>query len=110
MEDELDIIIEENGDIRFVYSDALAEVFAGEEQTTVRASHVEPHPTRPGWLADMRPSGGPVLGRGWVRTPEAIAWSLAHEGNDGVASLPPFPTRADALAAEREWLRREKGL
>ena len=45
--------------------------------STVRASHVEPHPAG-GWTADLKPSGGPVLG--------------------------PFPLRSDALAAEREWL------
>lgn len=110
MADEMDIVVEADGTVRFVYDDALAEVFEGEQQETRRASHVEPHPARPGWLADMRPSGGPVLGRGWQRTPEAIAWSLANEGSDGIASLPPFQTRQEALAAEREWLRRERGL
>ena len=46
-------------------------------QTVARASHVEPHPAG-GWTADLKPSGGPVLG--------------------------PFPLRSDALAAERVWL------
>lgn len=109
MHDE-DILIDEHGNIRFVYSDTLDAVFSDESRVTRRASHVEPHPLRDGWLADMRPSGGPVLGRGWQRTPEAIEWSLAHEGNDGIRSLPPFSTRADALEAEREWLRKERGL
>lgn len=110
MADEFDILIGEAGDVSFVYSDDLAEVFAGEPQTTTRASHVEPHPTRPGWLADMRPSGGPVLGRGWERAQVSIAWSLEHEGADGIASLPPFETRQAALDAERQWLREHKGL
>jgi hypothetical protein len=52
---------------------------------------VEPHPTKNGWLADMRPVDGPVLGA------------------NGTSSE-PFKTRAEALAAEREWLRKEKGL
>ena len=108
--EDYDIIVTEGGDLQFVYADELAEVFAGEQQQTRRASHVEPHPTRNGWLADMRPSGGPVLGCGWQRTQEAIDWSLQHDGNDGVQSLPPFPTRAEALAAECEWLREERGL
>jgi hypothetical protein len=44
-----------------------------------RASHVEPDPNKPGeWYADLSPVGGPML--------------------DG------FKTRADALAAEEEWL------
>ena len=104
-----DIVINEDGTIQFVYDDELAAVFDGEEQTTTRASHVEPagdlcphcgtvarrfadcahaHVTR-GWLADMRPSGGPVL---------------VDADGEG------FKTRAAALAAEREWLRKEKGL
>ena len=45
--------------------------------STARASHVEPHPAG-GWTADLKPSGGPVLG--------------------------PYPLRSDALAAERAWL------
>jgi hypothetical protein len=110
MDEDYDLLIEEDGTIRYVYADDLAEAFEGEETTTIRASHVEPHPARAGWLADMRPSGGPVLGRGWERTPKAMEWSRRHEGNDGVVSLPPFPTRAEALAAERAWLRKEKGL
>jgi hypothetical protein len=44
-----------------------------------RASHVEPDSDGK-WCADMGPSVGPVLG--------------------------PFVTRREALAAEREWLRR----
>jgi hypothetical protein len=101
----------ENGEAKAVYADELSPVLQEMGAMTVkRASHVEPHPTRPGWLADMRPSGGPVLGRGWERTPEAIAWSLEHEGNDGVPSLPPFTTRQEALDAERQWLRDHAGL
>jgi hypothetical protein len=94
----------ENGQATFVYSDELAQALAPLGQATVtRASHVEPHPTRRGWLADMRPSGGPVLGCGWHRVPE-----MCDEA--GIASLPPFETREAALQAEREWLRVHKGL
>jgi hypothetical protein len=86
-----DILIDEQGNIRFIYSDELATVFEGQPQSTKRASHVEPatyplnNPT--GWVADMRPSGGPVIGQ-----------------------LSPFRTRAEALASEREWLRKHQGL
>lgn len=95
--DELDILIEADGTVRFVYDDRLAEVFEGEEATTVRASHVEPHGD--GWTADMRPSGGPVLfaNGAW----DGGTWDHVAE---------PFKTRQQALDAEREWLRREKGL
>ncbi len=47
-----------------------------------RASFVEPG--KGGWTADMGPSAGPVLG--------------------------PFGLRSEALRAERQWLRRERGL
>ncbi len=87
---EHDILIDENGDIAFVYDDELATVFDGEPTETKRASHVEPADGG-GWIADMRPSlpTGPTP-NGWL--------------------LGPFKTRAEALAAERDWLRRERGL
>jgi len=55
----LTILVEEDGTIRHIYDDILAPVFEGEEQQTVRASHVEPASTISwdGRLdSDMRPS------------------------------------------------------
>lgn len=101
-------VVIRNGVAEFIYGDDLAPL--ARHATVTRASHVEPHPTRPGWLADMRPSGGPVLGRGFERTPEAIAWSRHHHGTDGIESLPPFETRQAALDAELAWLRKHRGL
>ena len=90
---EHDILIDAKGGIAFVYSDDLAEVFAGEVLRTSRASHVEPFGQ--GWIADMRPSGGPVLfGTNTANPLGRVA----------------FPTRQAALDAERRWLREEKGL
>lgn len=90
MEDELSILIDSDGTIRHVYDDRLAPLLVDVGvKTTVRASHVEPHGD--GWIADMGPSGGPVL----------------FFDDDGCV---PFETRQAALDAEREWLRREKGL
>lgn len=90
---ERDILITESGDVRYVHDDELAQVFAGEPQWTTRASHVEPAREygldADGWVADMRPSGGPIL--------------LAPGSR-------PFATRALALLAERVWLREEWGL
>lgn len=75
---DLTIYVGDDGTIEHVYDDALADLFEGEGSiSTTRASHVEPHPNG-GWLADMGPVGGPVLG--------------------------PFHLRAEALAAERAWL------
>ena len=72
-----------DGTMVAVYEDAertLGAAVAGLREiadiVTRRASHVEPDGE--GWTADMAPMGGPVLG--------------------------PFPLRADALAAEHEWL------
>lgn len=92
-----DILIEPDGGVRFVYSDTLAEVFDGDAQETRRASHVEPATSigwdADGWIADMRPSGGPLL----------VADVIG-----GVKQ--PFRTRQAALDAERVWLRKEQGL
>lgn len=98
--DEQDILVDEDGTIRYVYTDALDAVFAEEPRSTMRASHVEPY--KGGWIADMGPSGGPWLfanGNG----PDPTLW----RGND---ALIPFATRQAALDAERAWLRKEKGL
>ena len=84
---ELDIVIEADGGVRFVADDLLAEVFDGERQVTTRVSFVEPDADSIDeirWMADLAPIAGPMLG--------------------------PFRTRAEALAAERNWLRQERGL
>ena len=91
----MDLVIEADGTVRFVYSDALAEVFAGEQLETTRASHVEPHPAG-GWYADMAPVGGPVLGDGTISVT--------------IGAARPFATRQAALDAERAWLREFRGL
>lgn len=75
------LFISPDGELSGIYADdldyrSLAAALGGDLSIT-RASHVEP--TAAGaWEADMAPSGGPVLG--------------------------PFPTRAEALAREVEWL------
>ena len=71
------------GELVFVYDDDLAGLLALGTSCVARASHVEParqesRSGNNGWIADLRPSGGPVLG--------------------------PFDTRGEALAAERKWL------
>ena len=71
------IVVEPDGEIRYIYDDALREIMRLGDAVITRASHVEP--TEQGeWTADMRPSDGPVLG--------------------------PFVTREEALQAERRWL------
>lgn len=103
----------QNGRLQFVYDDALADLMVEVGRGSVcRASHVEPHPSKAGWLADMTPSGGPVLGvDGAFSIVELLGDHAQHyQFHDGVRSLEPFKTRAEALAAERKWLTREKGL
>ncbi len=83
-----------DGHIRFVYDDELADLLDLGDAAVCRVSHVEPYDGSGGdefaalhknsWTADMRPVDGPVLG--------------------------PFKTRAEALAAERAWLTKERGL
>jgi hypothetical protein len=81
---------------------------------------VEPHPTRNGWLADMRPVDGPVLGAQgeWslvgVTTADTLAIVSEDEARaieaDIIEAMEPFKTRSEALAAEREWLSVNRGL
>jgi len=72
-----------NGEIQFIYSDALAPVIAAlGGGVTARASHVEPTPNGQ-WQADMSPVNGPCL--------------------------PPTATRAASLAQEVEWLEKRLG-
>jgi len=73
---EIQIVINE-GEIRFIHQDDLAEVFQTGKTTTRRASHLAPG--KGGWNADLRPVNGPVLG--------------------------PFNRRDTALQAEDNWLR-----
>jgi hypothetical protein len=70
------LTVDPSGALHCLYTEAidLSELGA---LTIRRASHVEPCPLG-GWVADMAPSAGPMLG--------------------------PFPTRSAALAAEVTWL------
>lgn len=96
---ELKVVVRDGGDLSFIYDDALASLcnLGAEVVVTTRASNVEPAPmagngvvpTTSGWIADMAPSGGPVLRR-----------------PDGT----PFLTRQEALQAEHEWLSEHLGL
>ncbi len=72
------IVITPEGEVRFVYADALRGLLALGAGQIVRASHVEP--TSEGqWVADLTPVGGPRLG--------------------------PYPLRSLALQVEEDWLR-----
>ncbi len=72
----MDIIISQNGQLRFIYNDDLLGLTELGETTVQRASHVEP--CDGGWSADMSPVDGPTLG--------------------------PFKTRSEALQHEVDWL------
>jgi hypothetical protein len=76
MTTEMELVVGCDGDVRCIYDEALDLRGIGRLQIT-RASHVEPD-AEGYWWADMRPSGGPVLG--------------------------PFSSRTEALTAERGWL------
>ena len=68
------------GQLRYIYSDALAPLNALGETKIVRASHVEPKGSE--WFADLSPIDGPILG--------------------------PYQLRDDALQAEVEWIHKNK--
>ena len=77
----VDVVITPDGDCKFIWSDDLAGLLGEGEATVRRASHVEFADGL--WVPDLRPIGGPVL--------------------------PGHARRADALAAEVEWLRANLG-
>jgi hypothetical protein len=76
MTDEMELVVGVDGVARCIYDEALDLREIGKLQIT-RASHVEPD-SDGNWIADMGPSGGPVLG--------------------------PYGSRSEALGAERGWL------
>lgn len=86
-----ELYFDTDGTIQHVFDDELADLFAEEAQAggvrVRRASHVEPFGL--GWMADMRPVGGPVL---------------LDTNTDNPLGRVAFKTRAAALAAERAWL------
>jgi hypothetical protein len=78
----IELTIREDGSIGAIHDDALAPLYDEGETTISRASNVEPIKTVTGdimWQADMSPVGGP--------------------------KLEPRRLRANALAAEVEWLK-----
>ena len=70
------LVIKPDGSVRCLYDEAVDLSSLG-SLTIQRGSHVEPDATG-GWLADLAPVDGPVLG--------------------------PFNRRSEALSAERDWL------
>jgi hypothetical protein len=70
------IKINEKG-IKFIYNDELRPLLQIGKSKIQRASHVEPTDDNK-WIADLAPSGGPILG--------------------------PFQTRTEALQAEVQWI------
>lgn len=80
---EIRLLIDGSGSVSGIYSDTLLTAFLGEGKIAIkRASHVEPCGTK--WIADMAPSGGPILG--------------------------PFATRGGALEEEARWLQLNRNL
>lgn len=81
MNDEIEIFIQPDGTLRFIYSDEIAEATRDlGKHHTQRASHVEPD-TDGNWTVDMSPIAGRPMNLG------------AHA------------KRSDAINAEVNWLR-----
>jgi hypothetical protein len=72
----MDLLVLPSGTVRAIYAEDLDLGVFG-RTTITRASHVEPD-GQGGWLADLTPVSGPVLG--------------------------PFSQRSRALGAEQAWL------
>lgn len=82
-EPQLRLIVDADGKVRFIWDDVLQPFMEMGTAYVKRASHVEPWPGG-GWIADLSPIEGPILG--------------------------PFELRGQALAAERQWLGKNAGL
>ena len=76
------ITVQSDGSLQFIWTDDLAELVTLGTAEITRASHVEPVGTE--WVADMGPSGGPILSG--------------------------FAKRSDAIDAEIAWLKQNRGL
>ena len=72
----MQLVVQSGGTVHCLYGEELDLPQLG-SLTIARGSHVEPDSSGQ-WTADMSPVHGPVLG--------------------------PFPSRSDALTAERQWL------
>ena len=77
-QNEFKIAIGPDGQLTAIYSDSLADLCEAGSAVVVRVSHVEPDPNGPGWIADLGPINGPMLG--------------------------PYRLREDALKAEMRFL------
>ena len=73
------LTIDDDGAVRCIYSDELADYFAETDAKIARASSVEPGPDGK-WIVDLTVSGGPVVGG--------------------------FRLRDDALRYEVDWLKK----
>ena len=77
----MEVRIDENGEVRFIYNDELVDLMEEGQAKVQRASTVEPGSDGL-WEVDLRMSGGPVMGG--------------------------FRLRQDALDAEVAWLKEHK--
>lgn len=57
---DIDLVVEVGGKLKFIYNDELHELLSFGESKITRVSYVEPFGLC--WMADMAPVGGPILG------------------------------------------------
>lgn len=94
--EKLRFTVAPDGKLTAIYDDRMADFLSSGKATIRRASHVEPNPNGDGWIADMSPSGGPVLGpcklreqalqleRGWL---EAKLFTEGRTNEETVSKL-----------------------
>jgi len=106
-EKELEVVVGEDGTLRFVYDDDLADLIPeGYTCPIQRASHVEPRVDGK-WMADMRPAFK------LMTEAQYGAWEATLPGNispNDAAQLGPFASRSEALAEEVAWLKAWAGV
>ena len=112
---DIDVIVNEDGSVRFLYDDALADLIPpGYTCPIRRASNVEPTAEGGRWLADMRPAFEHLMTQeqrdAFYASVPVTVWpfesSLILKAPDGRG----FATRAEALAAEVAWLKEWAGV
>lgn len=102
----IDVVVDEAGALNFVWHDALADLVpAGYTCDIQRVSDVEPTPDGR-WTADMQKAIA-------LLTPaqrDTYHATLDASQSRTLRMLGPYATRAEALQAERDWLREHTGV
>lgn len=91
MTKEVILYVDEEGGVEFVHDDEVASAFVGYRMATCRAS-------------DVRPTMRSQLRREGTKWEIDFRLTLDPSDPDGLRTIGPYDTRAEAIAAEVAWL------